>query len=321
MIPLARIGALSRNLLGALFSAPESGRSLALLRIGIGIALLAKLCLEFRSILTLYGELGLIQWEVAAITAHDHLPDLRLLASIFSRFGINANTSVYIVFAIYAFSLICLILGFLTRLSAAVAWICLLAACATAMASAYGVDAFGIIGLFYCVVMPVSSCWALTPQRIGTAPWATSLSIRFVQLHLCVVYLASGYFKMRGSQWWTGEAMWRVLRMPEFRQYDLGWLSNVPLVFVGMSWFTLLIETGYPLMIWHRTIGRAWFICIIMMHAGIAIFMGLWVFSAAMIVLNVSAFYLYHFGSLRLNRDPLPFGRLLKWSPGRNRRD
>jgi hypothetical protein len=51
-----------------------------------------------------------------------------------------------------------------------------------------------------------------------------------------------------------------------------------------------LLEIGYPIFVWHRSLRRPWLIAILLMHAGVGIAMGMYLFASIMIVLNLAAF-------------------------------
>ena len=67
-----------------------------------------------------------------------------------------------------------------------------------------------------------------------------------------------------------------------------------------------ILETGYMVFIWPRKTRLLWLTCMLLVHLGIAILMGLYLFSFIMIVLNVAAFGV---GVIRLSapfRRPVP---------------
>jgi hypothetical protein len=126
--------------------------------------------------------------------------------------------------------------------------------------------------------------------RVSDEPTSLArLGLRVLQLHLCIVYLSSGIEKATGEQWWNGEAIWRSVTRPDLATFDLTTLAQFPLVAMLLCWGTLVVEIGYPAMIWHRWTKLPWAAATIGLHAGIAIFLGLWSFAALMIVLNVAA--------------------------------
>jgi hypothetical protein len=127
--------------------------------------------------------------------------------------------------------------------------------------------------------------------RSDDRPRATNrLALRVMQIHLCLAYLLSGVEKASGAQWRSGEAIWRALTGQGYRLLDFSWLASVPALAVVAGWLVLIVEIGYPLMMWPRATRRAWVLAVAAMHAGIGLFMGLHVFAALMIVLTVATF-------------------------------
>src|SRR5688572_8719139 len=63
----------------------------------------------------------------------------------------------------------------------------------------YGVDIFLQIALFYFMFMPINKALSLDAFRksVNKNPsWTVTLSMRVFQIHLCLIYLSSGYEKM-----------------------------------------------------------------------------------------------------------------------------
>jgi hypothetical protein len=116
------------------------------------------------------------------------------------------------------------------------------------------------------------------------------LGLRVVQIHLCIAYLASGIEKATGSQWRDGEAIWRSLMIVHYPRFDFSWLARYPWFAVVLGWGVLVVEIGYAALIWSRCTRRLWVAAVVALHLGIAVFMGLDVFGALMIVLTVAAF-------------------------------
>jgi hypothetical protein len=206
--------------------------------------------------------------------------------------GVDADMSVRLVFYAYVASLVCLLLGWHTRPAAVIAWLTQMAIKTTGVTAIYGVDEFAHIGLFYCVWMPVGCAWSLDLQagRVsGEATPLARLALRVLQLHLCIVYFSSGIEKASGEQWWNGEAMWRAVMRPDLAMFDLSRLAQYPTLATFGCVSTLIVEIGYPFMIWNRWTRLPWAAATIGLHVGIAIFLGLWSFAAVMIVFNVAA--------------------------------
>ena len=150
----------------------------------------------------------------------------------------------------------------------------------------YGYDYLAASALFYCLVFPV----ARASDAGGTVyiPF-----LRILQLHLCIIYFFGGLGKLLGPSWRNGEAIWKALSQPyHVEQHD--WLqiaSAYPAIFVLAGWVVVVLELLYPIAIWVPGIRTWWMWAVVAMHLGIALLMGLYLFSAWMILLNLVAFY------------------------------
>ena len=273
--------------------APASAAPLAVLRIGLASVLLVQAGMVAPALFELYGRSGILQTPL--LDAHGGPGFVRLgwLIDRLATLGIGEAPIVVAVGALYVLALAALLAGWHTRVAAAGAWFSHLMLMMTADSTNYGVDQFANIFLFYLMWMPAGAALSLD-RRLGRAPVGPTstarLALRVVQIHLCIVYLASGLGKALGEQWWNGEAIWRTLNLPDYRQYDFTWLARYPWLAAVAGWTVLLVECGYPLMIWPRRTRRLWVAATVALHVGIAVFMGLSVFGAIMAVLTISAF-------------------------------
>jgi hypothetical protein len=276
------------------FVAPASPRPFACLRIGMASFLLVKAWVEFNHLLDLYGNRGLFPWIIGEILIPDDWsPRMSWYSDALNLSDAGRDILVYVVFSLYVLSLIGLLIGFHSRLMAIFAWLTHLTLLNNSGMSAYGVDAFSNIALFYCVIMPVGASASLDHRFDRTSEQPTSsarLFLRLLQIHLCLVYLTSGLAKAKGIQWWNGEAIWRAIMQPQFKVFDLSWLAWVPWLAMLICWGTLLLELGYCVFIWLPQTRALWLLSIIGLHFCIGLIMGLWLFAAVMIILNLSAF-------------------------------
>lgn len=130
--------------------------------------------------------------------------------------------------------------------------------------------------------------------------WLANLAIRLFQINFCLIYASSGISKLKGTTWWEHAAPWLVLVNPEFglvRYHAYVWfirlLSESRLLITafagGISLFTLVVEIGFPMLIWTR-LRPVMMVCSMMLHLGIAIIMGLAVFSLYMFTLLLCYF-------------------------------
>ena len=271
------------------FLTPSSAAPLAFFRMAIAILGLLQGLWLIDSITLLYGVDGLVPWSLSKEIVYNYMPQLSWLQPLATATATSPDTWVCCLMGIYLFSLGGLLVGKYTRLMAVIAWAIQLMLIGTGFLAAYGVETFMHIALFYCIVMPVGSKYSLDAigKTVVDNEWNT-LAIRVLQLHLCMVYLASGLEKAMGTQWWDGEAIWQTLMQSQFARFDMHWIAQYPWLAKMICWSTLLIEIGYPLYIWHfRKVG---YLAVVSLHLGIAIFMGLQLFAGIMIILNTTAF-------------------------------
>ncbi|AUX34168.1 MULTISPECIES: HTTM domain-containing protein [Sorangium] len=273
--------------------APASAMPLAVLRIGLASVLLLQAAMVGPALLELYGRSGILQGPLNDILARTDLVRIGWLIDRLALLGIGEASIVTGTGALYALALVALLLGWRARAAAALAWLTHLMLMMTADSTNYGADNYANIFLFYLIWMPSGAALSLDRRlaRVPADPPATTrLSLRVVQLHLCISYLASGLWKASGEQWWNGEAIWRSVMLPAYRQVDFSWLADNTWIPMLAGWLVVLIEVGYAFLIWPRRSRRLWVAATVALHIGIAVFMGLVVFGALMAALTFAAF-------------------------------
>jgi len=186
---------------------------------------------------------------------------------------------------LYALSLLFLLFGLFTRYAAVVALMLQLLMYQSFSHFNYGYDNFMTMSLFYCIVFPVGKHHSvdrrLFPRRLETA----FNYQRVVQIHLATAYFFSGIAKGLDPGWWNGDSVCRALASLDNAYYLT---PAVLLVLVGIG--AVLLEFLYPFLVYFRKTRKYAVAGIVLMHAGIAVMMDLYAFSAIMIVWNVAAF-------------------------------
>jgi hypothetical protein len=265
----------------------------ATLRIGIAGVLLLKLVREGPGLLSLYGDDGRLPWSVHELALPPLAPRLSALALGADALGMAAPIVPLAVAVLYAVSLLGLLVGWRSRVMAASAWLWHLCLFNSSGITAYGVDNYANIALFYSMWMPLGACASWDARRarrpLDPSP-AAGILLAVLRVHMCLAYFSSGYEKARGLQWWNGEAIWRAVMQPQFQQLPMTWLAHVPWLACLMTWSTLVLEIGYGYFIWPRATRRFWVLGMVGLHAGIGVMLGLWTFSGLLITLNLAAF-------------------------------
>ncbi|MEO1615680.1 MAG: HTTM domain-containing protein [Planctomycetota bacterium] len=115
---------------------------------------------------------------------------------------------------------------------------------------------------------------------------AANIGTRLLQLHLCVIYLFGGLAKARGETWWNGTAVWIALANYEYQSVDMTWASRFPALISAMSNVTLFWEVFYCALIWPRVTRPFVIAMALLVHASIAVCLGMMTFGTMMIVAN-----------------------------------
>ncbi|WP_217136376.1 HTTM domain-containing protein [Leucobacter chinensis] len=128
---------------------------------------------------------------------------------------------------------------------------------------------------------------AWVPAHVSNAAHNAALILGCFQI--VVVYVTSGVWKLVGDEWLDGTALFYALRLDVFMAYpmvnELIWQSS--LVIYVATFIALWVQTLFPLMILWRPTRIFALASLIFMHLGIAVLLGLWPFSLAMIALDM----------------------------------
>jgi Vitamin K-dependent gamma-carboxylase len=293
---LRRIEFWKQCLIGFLFP-PESDNWLGLLRFGLGLQVVFY-CLSIRTDWTylLAGKGGLISRNLSeTILALESplIPRLGWIVALGGHFGLGEQSVLSIVWYCLVTAGCLLLLGLFSRAAAIATWVLHLATIKSADLLSYGMDNLTTIGLFYLMLSPLPDHLSLDWQWRDSRPKHPDLLgfwRRVLQTHMCLIYFFSGIAKCLGLGWWNGNSLWRALTRPPFDLISADTLVRFKylLPIAGVAVWSL--EIGYPFFIWHRRLRRPWLIAILLMHVGVGITMGMYLFAWVMIVLNLAAF-------------------------------
>jgi hypothetical protein len=262
---------------------------LRILEIGVAVSFGIKFALELPWLSSLYSTYGFAQARLADLYAIPAAPSLNFLSGR-TILGADGRLIAAIVFiAIASVSSGLLLYGCARPWPAGACWLSQVALFNATQLTAYGADGILLTIAFYCFVMTL--LWAKDAnENNGLA----SICQTVLFVHLAIVYLASGVAKLKGVYWRDGSAFWFAMQQPQFHTPFTDLLKTlcrtVPFSPLA-SWFTLAFEISFPLLsLWLVTrkfaLGLA-----IAFHFAIALFLGLWFFSAAMCVFVLAANY------------------------------
>ena len=137
------------------------------------------------------------------------------------------------------------------------------------------------------------------------APWG----LRLMQIQFCMIYIATVMFKMKGSYWADGTAIYIATRLDEFVRMPLPLLNNLFIIKM-LTWGTLVVEFALGTLVWIKEL-RYW-----VLLAGIGLHMGIEV------VMNIPMFEWVMIAAMLLMVDPYDVVKIEAWLKNRikNRR-
>lgn len=143
--------------------------------------------------------------------------------------------------------------------------------------------------------------WAVAGVWWGVDRWRPGGELRAVldalatMLHNCgmlviavqtaLIYSTAGWYKVQGSRWQDGTALYYPLHLGLFTPWPglsalLG--SSLLLVFL-LSYGTVVLQVGFPFLVFNRRLKNVLLVVMMLEHAGIAVLLGLPFFSLAML--------------------------------------
>jgi hypothetical protein len=125
-------------------------------------------------------------------------------------------------------------------------------------------------------------------QAKTAASTSANIAIRLIQLHLCVIYLFAGIAKLEGANWQAGTAVWWAVANLEYQSLNMTWLARWPILVALATHLTVFWEVSYCFLVWNRYTRPLVLWMAVLVHAGIALAMGLMTFGLAMIFANMS---------------------------------
>ncbi|MFO0807195.1 MAG: hypothetical protein U0746_01075 [Gemmataceae bacterium] len=222
-------------------------------------------------------------------------------------FHTQSTTAVAIVHGLHLLVIALFAVGYQTRITSVLTWLAGLAYFQRNPLVLFGQDTMMNLCLFYLMMAPCGQVWSvdawLAKRRgtyKGTAPSVSAnFVLRGLQIHYCLMYMSAGLSKLKGQSWWNGTAPWGTMTNPEFSPLYiqpfiglLTWLCQTENRWLWEAYmssivvFTLVLEIGFPFLVWTRL--RPIMVAgAILLHLGIAIYMGLIVFSMFMMALQL----------------------------------
>ncbi|MEU3984802.1 HTTM domain-containing protein [Streptomyces sp. NPDC026672] len=142
-----------------------------------------------------------------------------------------------------------------------------------------------------------------------------------IMAEACLIYATAGWYKIQGSRWQDGTAVYYPLHLESFSPWpglaDL--LSSNGTLVLLVTYGTVMVQVAFPFTLFNRRVKNVLLAAMIVEHVAIAIVLGLPFFSLAMIAAD-SVFLPTSFLRRIGERAGRARGRLLGRLPGRRER-
>ncbi len=110
-----------------------------------------------------------------------------------------------------------------------------------------------------------------------------------IAAQVCLLYGSAGLYKVQGGSWQTGTALHYVVNLDLFRPWPAlsALADHYPLLLAAVGYLTVLVQVAFPFALFSR-LKYVVLVMLLGMHLGIAVLLGLPIFSAAMIVADAA---------------------------------
>ncbi|MEJ8658494.1 HTTM domain-containing protein [Streptomyces sp. MS1.AVA.4] len=106
-----------------------------------------------------------------------------------------------------------------------------------------------------------------------------------IMAEVCLIYATAGWYKIQGSRWQDGSALYYPLKLDYFTPWpalsDI--LAGSGVIVMLVTYGTVIVQVAFPFTLFNRKVKNVLLVAMMLEHAGIALLLGLPFFSLAMI--------------------------------------
>ncbi|WP_405855377.1 HTTM domain-containing protein [Streptomyces sp. NBC_00090] len=114
---------------------------------------------------------------------------------------------------------------------------------------------------------------------------AHNAALVVIMAEVCLIYATAGWYKIQGSRWQDGTALYYPLHLDYFSPWPAlsELLGSSGVMVMLLTYGTVIVQVAFPFTLFHRKVKNVLLVAMMLEHAGIAVLLGLPVFSLAMI--------------------------------------
>ncbi|MFF4951219.1 HTTM domain-containing protein [Streptomyces chattanoogensis] len=166
-----------------------------------------------------------------------------------------------------------------------------------APASVLGKLGTGWAVLLWCFAVAQAAWWLVcryapgeprtVMEMVGNVVHAGAMLVIAVQV--CLIYSASGWYKIQGSQWQDGTALYYPLHLGVYTPWPAvsHAIASSSVIILILTYGTVMVEVAFAFSIFHRRLRTVMVAIMLSMHAGIGVLLGLPFFSMAMMAADL----------------------------------
>lgn len=106
-----------------------------------------------------------------------------------------------------------------------------------------------------------------------------------IMAEVCLIYATAGWYKVQGSRWQDGTALYYPLKLDYFTPWPAlsGLLASSGVIVMLLTYGTVVVQVAFPFTLFNRRVKNVLLVVMMLEHAAIAVLLGLPFFSLAMI--------------------------------------
>ncbi|MEU8618225.1 HTTM domain-containing protein [Streptomyces sp. NPDC048623] len=114
---------------------------------------------------------------------------------------------------------------------------------------------------------------------------AHNATLALIMAEVCLIYATAGWYKVQGSRWQDGTALYFPLQLDYFSPWPAlsGLLGSSGVIALLLSYGTVIAQVAFPFTLFNRKVKNVLLVAMMLEHAGIALLFGLPFFSLMMI--------------------------------------
>lgn len=262
---------------------PRSPYPLAVFRIAFGTVMILNLVGQYLPFYqSFYSENAFVRPETIYALKWKDLPvfDLMLFLP-----GDGPSSEIFLYLTIFFAFLTTL--GLFTRVSSLLFFFCLLSLNNHCPIILHAGDNYARLVSLFMIFAPSAEVLSLdkllSKEKKGPV-LISPVAMRMIQIQFCFIYLVNWYYKMKGSIWTEGSAVYYATRLTQYYRFDYPLFLDNALASKILTWSTLSIELALVFLLWPKKTRYYFIVLGMLFHLGLDITFNLGLFEWFFIV-------------------------------------